>query len=164
MALVRLLPVRQRRRFLVVGVGLLGYVFLTGAPPSVVRASIMAFLYAWGRSLERRPGGWNLLGAAAIISLLIHPRSLFTASFQLSFAAVAGILYIYPRFRAWISATPTGEQVYRRWPLRYTLDLFLIGLGAQLGTLPVILSVFHTTSVYVLLANLIIIPPAAGRG
>jgi len=160
MALARLLPVRQRRRFLVVGVGLLGYVFLTGAPPSVVRASIMAFLYAWGRSLERRPGGWNLLGAAAIISLLIHPRSLFTASFQLSFTAVAGILYVYPRLRAWISNTPAGEWIYRGRPLRYTLDLFLMGLGAQLGTLPIILSVFHTTSVYVLLANMIIIPLA----
>ncbi|UCH63447.1 MAG: DNA internalization-related competence protein ComEC/Rec2 [Fidelibacterota bacterium] len=160
MALVRLLPVPGNRRFIVVGIGLLGYVFLTGAPPSVVRASIMAFLYAWGRSLERQPGGWNLLGAAAIISLLIHPRSLFTASFQLSFAAVAGILYVYPQFRAWISSTIAGEWIYHRRPLRYTLDLFLVGLGAQLGTLPVILSVFHTASVYVLLANLMIIPLA----
>ena len=160
MALARLLPIRRKDRAFVVGVGLLGYVFLTGAPPSVVRASIMAFLYAWGRSLERRPGGWNLLGAAAIVSLLIHPRSLFSVSFQLSFTAVAGILYVYPLLRAWISATPTGEWIYRRRTLRYVLDLFLVGLGAQLGTLPVILSIFHTTSVYVLLANMIIIPLA----
>ncbi len=160
MSLAGLFPIRRGSMVIIVGAGLLGYVLLTGAPPSVVRASIMAFLYAWGRSLERRPGAWNLLGAAAVISLLIHPRSLFSASFQLSFAAVAGILHVYPLLRAWISATPTGEWIYRRRPLRYTLDLFLVGLGAQLGTLPVILSVFHTTSVYVLLANLAVIPLA----
>ncbi|MFB0517176.1 MAG: DNA internalization-related competence protein ComEC/Rec2, partial [Candidatus Neomarinimicrobiota bacterium] len=153
-------PLPRRYRFLLVGSGLLGYVFLTGAPPSVVRASIMAFLYAWGRSLERRPNLWNLLGAAAIISLLITPRSLFTPSFQLSFAAVAGILYIYPRIRAWISNTPTGDWIYRQRPLRYGLDLFLVGLGAQVGILPVMLSVFHTVSVYVLIANLVVIPLA----
>ena len=160
MALAGLLPIRRKRRFIVVGAGLLGYVFLTGAPPSVVRASIMAFLYAWGRSLERRPGGWNLLGAAAVVSLLIHPRSLFTASFQLSFAAVAGILHVYPRLRAWIGGTPAGEWIFSRRPYRYVLNLFLVGLGAQLGILPVALSLFHTTSVYVLLANLAVIPLA----
>ncbi len=160
MSLAGLVPIRRENRVLIVGAGLLGYVFLTGAPPSVVRASIMAFLYAWGRSLERRPGVWNLLGAAAIISLLINPRSLFTASFQLSFAAVAGILHIYPRLRTWIGGTQAGEWIYRWRPLRYTLDLFLVGLGAQVGILPVTLAVFHTTSLYVLLANLVVIPLA----
>ncbi|UCD38632.1 MAG: ComEC/Rec2 family competence protein, partial [Fidelibacterota bacterium] len=101
MSISRLLPIPRAGQVFVIGSGLLGYVLLTGAPPSVVRASIMAFLYAWGRSLERRPDSWNLLAAAAIISLLIQPGSLFTPSFQLSFAAVAGILHIYPRLRTW---------------------------------------------------------------
>ncbi|UCH09152.1 MAG: DNA internalization-related competence protein ComEC/Rec2 [Fidelibacterota bacterium] len=160
MTLARLFPVTQVYRLIVIGTGLASYILLTGASPSVVRASIMAFLYAWGRSIERRPSGWNLLAAAAIISLILNPRSLFSASFQLSFAAVAGILYLYPSLRNWLASTPFGERVYRRRPLRYASDLFLVGLGAQAGILPVIISVFHSFSVYVLLANLLVIPLA----
>jgi competence protein ComEC len=160
MTLGRLLPAPGGIRIILIGLGLACYVLLTGASPSVVRASIMAFLYAWGRSIERRPSGWNLLAAAAIISLIINPRSLFTASFQLSFMAVAGILYLYPGLRSWVTGTRFGEWAYQRKPLRYICDLFLVGLGAQAGILPVMVSVFHTLSVYVLLANLAVIPLA----
>ena len=160
LGLARLVPWGQAPRVAGVGIGLLGYTLITGAPPSVVRASIMAILFLWGRALERKPDVWNILAAAAIISLLIHPRSLFTASFQLSFSAVAGILHIYPRLRGALQGTAAGGWIYGRWPSRFVADLFLVGLGAQAGTLPVTLIIFHSFSVYGLLANLMVIPLA----
>ncbi|MEE9162978.1 MAG: DNA internalization-related competence protein ComEC/Rec2, partial [Candidatus Neomarinimicrobiota bacterium] len=159
-AVARVLPLRRYGRLAVVSLGLLAYVLLTGAPPSVVRAAIMAFLFAWGTTLERPPSPWNLLGAAAIISVLIDPRVLFTASFQLSFAAVAGILHIGLRLRAWLRASPAGERLYRWRAARWGLDLALVSLGAQLGTLPVTLTLFHSFSIYALLANLFVVPLA----
>jgi competence protein ComEC len=158
--LARLLRTPRHANVLIVGLGLLGYVLLTGAPASVVRASIMAVLFTWGQSLERRASGWNLLGAAAIISLLIDPRGLYTVSFQLSFSAVAGILYIYPPLRAAVQRTTAGEWIYSHRAAQYTIDLFLVGLGAQMGVLPVILLVFHAISMWVLAANLIVVPLA----
>ncbi|MCH7497701.1 MAG: ComEC/Rec2 family competence protein, partial [Candidatus Marinimicrobia bacterium] len=158
--LARILPIGRNGRLAVVSLGLLGYVVLTGAPPSVVRAGIMAFLVLWGRTLERPVSLWNLLGAAAIASLLMNPRTLFTASFQLSFAAVAGILHVSLRLRAWIKATPRGAWLYQWRAARFALDLLLISLGAQVGTLPVTLSIFHAFSAYALLANLLAVPLA----
>ncbi|MFC1484319.1 DNA internalization-related competence protein ComEC/Rec2 [Candidatus Neomarinimicrobiota bacterium] len=158
--LAQLLRMPRQANVLVVGIGLLGYILLTGAPASVVRASIMAVLFTWGQSLERRASGWNLLGAAAIISLLINPKGLYTVSFQLSFSAVAGILYIYPLLRAAVQRTAAGEWIYSHRASRYTVDLFLVGLGAQMGVLPVILLVFHAVSIWVLAANLIVVPLA----
>jgi competence protein ComEC len=158
--LARFLRMPRQANVLVVGIGLLGYVLLTGAPASVVRASIMAVLFTWGQSLERRASGWNLLGAAAIISLLIDPKGLYTVSFQLSFSAVAGILYVYPPLRASVQRTAAGEWIYSHRISRYTVDLFLVGLGAQMGVLPAIMVVFHTISIWVLAANLIVVPLA----
>ena len=158
--LARLIRIPLKCHVIVVGTGLLGYVMLTGAPASVVRASIMAVLFVWGQSLERQANGWNLLGAAAIISILIEPKGLYTASFQLSFSAVAGILYIFPQLRAALQTTSVGEWIYNRRFFRYVVDLFLVGLGAQLGVLPVILSVFHAVSMWVLVANLVVVPLA----
>ncbi|MFC1619637.1 DNA internalization-related competence protein ComEC/Rec2 [Candidatus Neomarinimicrobiota bacterium] len=158
--LARFLRMPKKANALVVGIGLLGYMLLTGAPASVVRASIMAVLFTWGQSLERRASGWNLLGAAAIISLLINPNGLYTVSFQLSFSAVAGILYIYPLLRAAVQRTAAGEWIYSHRASRYSVDLFLVGLGAQMGVLPVIMVVFHTVSIWVLAANLIVVPLA----
>ncbi|MCH7497941.1 MAG: DNA internalization-related competence protein ComEC/Rec2, partial [Candidatus Marinimicrobia bacterium] len=99
-------------------------------------------------------------GAAAIATLLISPKTLFTASFQLSFAAVAGILHVSLRLRGWIRATPRGAWLYQWRAARYALDLLLISLGAQVGTLPVTLSIFHAFSAYALLANLLAVPLA----
>ncbi|MCH7521717.1 MAG: DNA internalization-related competence protein ComEC/Rec2 [Candidatus Marinimicrobia bacterium] len=160
LGLTGLIPWGQATRVVGVGIGLLGYTLITGAPPSVVRASIMAILFLWGRALERKPDVWNILAAAAIISLLIHPRSLFTASFQLSFTAVAGILHLYPRLKAALQSTGVGDWIYGHRPARFVVNLFLLGLGAQAGTLPVTLVVFHSFSLYGLVANLVVIPLA----
>jgi competence protein ComEC len=139
---------------------LAGYVLLTGAPPSVVRAAIMAGLYLWGRALQRRPNTWNILAAAAIISVLIDPRSQFTAGFQLSFTAVAAILYLLPRLQASLKETTIGEWLYAGMIRRFATDLALVSISAQLGTMPLQAIYFHVLPVYGLAANLLVVPLA----
>ena len=67
------------------------YVAAIGAPPSAVRASLL--LAGWAiarvRGLPARP--WDLLGAAAIIALVVDPLVLVEPGFQLSFAGFAGL-------------------------------------------------------------------------
>ncbi len=139
---------------------LAGYVLLTGASPSVLRAAIMAGLYLWGRALQRRPNTWNILAAAAIISVLIDPRSQFTPGFQLSFTAVAAILYLLPRLQASLKRTAIGEWLYAGTVRRLTTDLALLSISAQLGTMPLQALYFHILPIYGLVANLLVVPMA----
>ncbi len=71
-----------------------GYAFLADLGPPIVRATITLTIYLLTRLLFRDRNGLNALGIAALGILLVAPRTLFEASFQLTFLsviAVAGI-------------------------------------------------------------------------
>lgn len=86
-----------------------GYAFLADLGPPIVRATLTLKLYLLTRLLFRDRSGLNALGVAALGMLLVNPRTLFEASFQLTFVsvvAVAGIAVpllrrtVYPFQRA----------------------------------------------------------------
>ena len=71
-----------------------GYAFVADLGSPVVRATITLTIYLVTRLLFRDRAGLNALGIAALGILLVNPRTLFEASFQLTFVsviAVAGI-------------------------------------------------------------------------
>ena len=71
-----------------------GYAFLADLGPPIVRATITLSIYLLTRLLFRDRAGLNALGIAALGILIAAPRTLFEASFQLTFVsviAVAGI-------------------------------------------------------------------------
>ena len=71
-----------------------GYAFLADLGPPIVRATITLTIYLLTRLLFRDRNGLNGLGIAALGILVVVPRALFEASFQLTFLsviAVAGI-------------------------------------------------------------------------
>ncbi|MGC2111969.1 MAG: ComEC/Rec2 family competence protein [Candidatus Korobacteraceae bacterium] len=71
-----------------------GYAFVADLGSPIVRATITLNLYLITRLLFRDRAGLNALGIAALGILLVNPRTLFEASFQLTFLsviAVAGI-------------------------------------------------------------------------
>lgn len=71
-----------------------GYAFLADLGPPIVRATITLSIYLLTRLLFRDRAGLNALGIAALGILVAAPRTLFEASFQLTFlsvVAVAGI-------------------------------------------------------------------------
>lgn len=71
-----------------------GYAFLADLGSPIVRATITLNLYLLTRLFFRDRAGLNALGVAALGILLVNPRTLFEASFQLTFLsviAVAGI-------------------------------------------------------------------------
>jgi competence protein ComEC len=69
-----------------------GYVYLAGGQPSLVRAMLMYHLGGAGLLLGRRSGGLPLLSLAFIIQLTLNPAEAQSASFILSYIALAGIL------------------------------------------------------------------------
>lgn len=137
--------------------GLAVYSLLTGGAPSVLRASTMAGLYLWGTTLERKVDLYNLLGAAALAMLIISPNQLWRVGFQLSFAAVFSIAYFYPRLKAIFPPDWQRTLGNHVW-FGYTVDLFLVSLAAQIGTMPFTIAYFHKIPIVGLFANLVVIP------
>ncbi len=66
----------------------MGYAFITEVGPPVWRATLMCAIYLGTRLLYRDRAMVNALGAAALVLLIIDPRQLFTASFQMTFVCV----------------------------------------------------------------------------
>ncbi|MCS7037938.1 MAG: ComEC family competence protein, partial [Saprospiraceae bacterium] len=130
--------------------GIWTFALITGASPSVMRASLMFTLFLVGKALFRHASTWNVLGATAFVLLLYNPYNLFDLGFQLSFAAVAGIVGILPVLQRY------SPRRMPRW-LQGPWDVLLVGIAAQLGTLPLSLYYFHQFPVYFWLAGWVVV-------
>jgi competence protein ComEC len=143
------------------------YTFIAGAGISVVRASIMVTVFLCAILLNREGDLYNTLSLAAFMILILTPYSLFDISFQLSFAAVAALIFFMPKWLALLPSPPprVAAGPTRQWALqqghkalRGIIIFFLASLSATLGTLPLILLYFNRLSLITLAANLICVP------
>jgi competence protein ComEC len=122
------------------------YAFLTGLSPSVSRAATMITLFLIADMLHRQTDPFNILAASAFLLLTIHPLLLFDAGFQLSYAAVAGILLFYfPLYRSIYFP-------YKIWRILWAA--LAISFSAQLGAFAIAAHYFHQFPLYFLLTNL----------
>ena len=128
------------------------YAFVTGLSPSVMRSALMLSFWALSGLLEKQISRWNPLLSAAVIILIINPLALWSVSFQLSFAAVAGIMLIGQKMQRSISLK--GRM------LQYVGGLMLVSVAAQIATMPLTMHYFGQTSNYFALTNLVVIPMA----
>jgi competence protein ComEC len=69
------------------------YAGVAGAGISVIRAANMLIAFLTALLLDREGDLWNILAFAAFVILIVMPHSLFDISFQLSFAAVAALIF-----------------------------------------------------------------------
>ncbi len=141
---------RKRFRLAFVITGLTIYAFITGLSPSVVRSTLMFVIFYIGWHNDRQLNTYNNICAAAFIALIVSPLSLFSVSFQLSYSAVLGIVYLHPKFAS------LYRPKYRI--IQWIQDILLVSLAAQIGTLPFSLYYFGQTSIVFFLTNLLIIP------
>ena len=158
MILSTLLPAwRTRRAYTVLREILIistiwGFAFVAGLSPSIVRAAILFTLLSLGRCVRRDGSSLNSLAFAAIAIIIFSPRSLFDVGFQLSFAAVLSIIVLLPPMRRLLGCDKRGKLY------NYAADIFSVSFVAQLGTLPVIWYCFGTFPLYVLFANVVVVP------
>ena len=73
------------------------YAWVAGGSPSTQRAEVMVLAYLLLVFLGRPGEVWSALALAALIILSLSPLRLFSISFQLSFVAVAVLIYLVPR-------------------------------------------------------------------
>ncbi len=137
-------------------VALVYYTFLTGAAPSIVRASIMAGIVLVGKFFQQKTDSTNMLGLSAVLIYLYDPKQLFDVGFQLSFSAVFSMVYFYPKLNAMIKKIPEPLEEFKiMTPL---WQLFALSLAAQIGTIPFTAYYFGKVSIVSLFANLLVVP------
>jgi len=143
-----LLP--RRLIFWLVGIGLVLFTLIAGAGASVVRAAIMGGLLILARREGRSYQITNAIIFAGAAMLFFNPYLLrYDASFQLSFLATLGLVYLAPHFNKWFSRLPNF--------LSFRANLAAT-LSAQIMTLPIILFGFGRFSLIAVLANVLILP------
>jgi len=132
------------------------YVPLAGAEPSIQRAAIMGALSLWATLAGRRASRFHALLLAAVVLLAIDPGIAADVGWQLSFAAVLGILLLAGPLRRTI-ASSIGER-----GLRGALaDGAGMTIAATLATAPLIAFHFEAVSTTTLIANLLALPAVA---
>ena len=134
-------------------IGLVAFMFLTGVPPSVFRATLMSVVIIIAFLSNRSANIINSISIAAFIILILNPNEIYNPGFQLSFSAVLAIGILYPYLQKIIFKL----NLKHKW-LEYILLFFGVSLSAQIGTLPFTLAYFSKLSVVALFANLIVIP------
>lgn len=115
MTLILLATGRHRRR-LVAALALpilVFYTFLTGASPSVVRACIMVVFVLAAPLFQRDSDPPTTLSAALFLILLANPFAAASISLQLSFGAMAGLLWLTPRIQDLLMGEKSRGRVYR---------------------------------------------------
>ncbi len=128
------------------------YAGITGLAPSVLRTVIMCSLATLAQLLRRKVSSKHTLATSALILLLYDPLMLYDVGFQLSYAALLGILYLYPPLA---SSLPQQSTWLRRWA-----ELSIVSLVAQVATAPLSLYYFHHFPLYFLPANWLVVPAA----
>ncbi len=125
------------------------YVPLAGAGPSIQRAGIMggALLAA---ALAGRPGSrWYALGLAAVGTLFLEPRAVTALGWQLSFAAVLGILLLARRW---------ADALRRRRVPGPLADAVAVTVAAGLSTAPILAATLGEVSPVSVAANVLATP------
>jgi competence protein ComEC len=130
------------------------FALITGLSASVLRAAVMASFLAIGHTINRRGNTYNILAASAFFLLLWNPMFLFDVGFQLSYFAVIGIVYFYPKIQKLVISK--HKIVNRTW------DALAMGFAAQLVVTPLSLYYFHQFPTYFWLAGLLAIPVSNG--
>lgn len=125
------------------------FIIMAGGGATVVRAGIMAFIALFARVTDRKYQAGRALIIAGLLMIAYDPRVITDMSFQLSFLATAGILFIPSKIIKWIRWIPT------RFQLR---ENTAITMSATIAVLPTLLYSTGVLSFVSLPANLLILP------
>lgn len=132
---------------------LVAYAILTGAPPSAVRAAVMGGVLLARSAFARGSDTLNALGFAACILLYARPPQLLNVGFQLSFAALIGIVAVAPAISALLARDQRAPGMIAR--------SIAVSAGATAGTAPVLVNAFGVIPLAGIALNVVAIPLAA---
>lgn len=142
------LPIQKR--FIPSVIAIIAFTLFVGASAAVVRAAIMGILGLIAMRTERLTHARLSVLWTAFFMLIWNPLYLwYDAGFQLSFAAVLGLMEIGPHLERYCIWLP------KRYAIRESMQMTL---SAQIATLPLSLMLFGRFSLIAPLANILAAP------
>jgi competence protein ComEC len=137
------------------------YTIITGLNPPVVRGAVMASVFLIAEALGRQRSAATALVFAAAVMAGVQPYILGDASFQLSFMAMAGLIFIYPVFDGWSKQFITirlGDKGTFVSLCNVAADMFCVTFAAIIAVWPIIAYYFGMFSVTGPLATFLLTP------
>ena len=141
------------------------FVLVVPSNPPAFRAAIICLVFCLSFFFRRQSNPYNSLALAAVILLMIKPTELFEVSWQLSFAAVLGILLFTDRIHFFLYEKITSHSWFEQtrkiknlaWAGSMLLNLFCISLAAWSASAGILLYNFYTiqplTSIWTVVAS-----------
>jgi competence protein ComEC len=150
--LLRFLKSNHALRIALTISGVWAFTLITGGAGSTMRAAAMFSFVTLGKGLNRHTNTYNTLAASAFVLLCLWPGLLHDMGFQLSYLAVAGIVFFHPKIHRSLH--------FRHKIPAYLWELTALSIAATLTTIPISLFYFHQFPVWFWLSSLIAVPMA----
>ncbi len=141
--LTRILKLTRERAQWTVSIILFIFLFLAGAAPSVVRASLMAILFIFSQKLQIKTVSTDIISLVFIVLLLFNPNLIYHIGFQFSFAVTFSLLLSHPLFRQ------SESRIYQSFQISFISAFSILPLQLHY------FSTFHPLSIFV---NLLVVP------
>ena len=146
------------------------YTFMTGFPPSILRASLMILFVLIGKMIDRTADSVGLIFFVGFLILLFQPKMIFDIGFQLSFAVTfgltTGVEVIISKFKTMDEKFKEKYKNLNRFQ-KYILFLFspisivsiiAVPLIAQIWVVPLQMHYFNNFTPLSILANIAVVP------
>jgi competence protein ComEC len=125
------------------------FILMTGASATAIRAGIMAMIVLFARLTGRNYDAGRALVVAGALMVAYDLRILTDISFQLSFLATAGVLFITPKIISFL----------RLLPIRFGFrELVATTVSATIAVFPILLYTTGIFSIVSIFVNILILP------
>jgi len=132
------------------------YLLLSGASISTQRAFIMAVIVFSAVILDRRAVSMRSVALAAAITLMLHPESLLSAGFQMSFSATAALVAVYRNWADHRTYIAPRHALHRLWRGFIGISVTSFVAGAATGVFAALH--FHRFARLGFIANVLAMP------
>src|ERR687890_490425 len=131
------------------------YILIAGAPPSAIRAGVVATSVLAAPLLGRQVSALHFMTTMLALVLSYNPQLVYNSGFQLSVAAVFGILLLTNPLKSLIENTLLRPF---STPPKQLSNLIAVSLAAQIATSPIVAATFDQVTLVGVLTNLIAVP------
>jgi competence protein ComEC len=131
------------------------YILIAGAPPSAIRAGVVATFVLAAPLFGRQVSPLHFMTTMLAFVLAYNPELVYNTGFQLSVAAVFGILLLTRPLKSLVECTLF--RPFTKPPVQLS-NLISVSLAAQIATSPIVAATFDQVSLVGMLTNLIAVP------
>lgn len=149
----------KRSTKIVVIIILIIYMFITGASPSVVRATIMGILAISSSLVYRKSDIWTSISISLFVILIYNPYLIMNIGLQLSYLGTIGIVVFNKLIFQILDNIKLKTKQYKKKKskiLEKIKEILSVSISAQIAILPVMLYHFNMCGPYFILSNFLI--------